>query len=104
MKMCSLIILTESQDLLHAECERLGYFVIRTDSETTVEGDVSGDEQLSYQDAYILQCWLSERAGVELNAFEQKAADCNQDGIINMMDVQAILQRIEPPAPVTDSE
>ena len=100
----SLIILTESQDLLHAECERLGYFVIRTDSETTVEGDVSGDEQLSYQDAYILQCWLSERAGVELNAFEQKAADCNQDGIINMMDVQAILQRIEPPAPVTDSE
>ena len=61
-------------------------------SRSAPAGDVNGDGRTDADDARLLMRWLGEQSGTQLN--NPDAADCNADGITDMLDVQAILQRI----------
>lgn len=93
----TLIILTDNQSGIAELCESYGYFVVRTDSESELTGDLTGDQRITYHDTYVLQCLLTEQSGIALNAAQRQAADCNQDGMIDMLDLLILLRKIAPP-------
>lgn len=62
-----------------------------TDFDTLVEGDVTGDGEVTVTDAYQTFCYVM---GVPTDAFDVARADVNYDGSIDMADVVCIVRRV----------
>lgn len=55
-----------------------------------ITGDLTGDGIVTEDDLLTLSRILSECKGMIVNASVEKAADCNQDGELNILDLQAM--------------
>ena len=56
-----------------------------------VEGDLDGDGELTFYDAELITDYLLGKAPVD---FDADAADFNHDGVVNIVDVTAVIQAI----------
>ena len=88
----------ESMSFIHELCANQDYHYILTDSDFAQSGDINGSGSLDYHDVILLQKFLTESDGVTFTAAQAAAADLNQDGCIDLRDLFALMQQLEPPA------
>ena len=68
-----------------------GYCVAAPDFISSLSGDVTGDYFVTLDDALTLQRWLTEAHGMQMCDAAYRAADFNQDGSVDLLDVRAML-------------
>ncbi len=73
--------------ILKALCAAAAY----TNPVCSVSGDVTGDGEVHADDALTLLRWLSEASGMHMNDSAYRCADFTGDGMVDLLDVQAIL-------------
>ncbi|MBR3448819.1 MAG: leucine-rich repeat protein [Oscillospiraceae bacterium] len=91
-------IYTKKGSSIHDICEKQDYNFILTDSDFALTGDISGSGALDYHDVILLQKYLTECGDVRFTAAQAAAADLNQDGSIDLRDLFALMQQLDPPA------
>ncbi len=89
---------TTKGSIIHELCVNQDYHYILTDSDFAQSGDINGSGSPDYHDVILLQKFLTESDGVTFTAAQAAAADLNQDGCIDLRDLFALMQQLEPPA------
>lgn len=75
-----------------AYCQARQRNAVYLGAECTVQGDLTGDDVCDWTDVQLMQFVLSETAGIQLCASAAAQADCNEDGILDYVDLQWLLE------------
>ncbi len=93
----NITIITEKGSTVAEICKKADYNYIIMNSDSTLQGDISGNGITDYHDVLILQQYLTEFNGMTPDRLLLGNADLNADEMVGFDDLRLLLKLIEQP-------